>query len=675
MAPSTPDRPRDETRKSSRLGAPSASAIAASTEAAEPNGAEIEEMGNRVLTVIFDAVDSRDETQLAEPFLRLPSKRQYPEYYVTIRRPVSLAEIKTRLGKHEYETWTDFRHDLETMCNNAKRFNMTDSEIWLKARDLHTIIKEQCLGVYDEWKGRVRDDIASGKRQQTANQSALGKRSRAETPDPAPSRPHKVTLRPSRARDTKRAEKPSPEAHRTPMRSRSDAKDVVEAPEASPEQATPQPAAQPATQPAAPAQLAATTAPATSAAPASVAPSIPPTVSAAPLMATSSPLAAIQALRTPGANPLKVGSPHTPVLTASATNVSPATYEVRRRGAPRGKRIKVMFRWAVNALVTYADRTGHVHAEMFMQLPSPRDYPDYYQFIRHPISFAEIEAKLDQKEYINTYALVSDVRLMLDNAQFYNEEHSLVWNDAQALRIYLDNTVIPAFLAEGFTLDPNDHRQAALPPGTPGYVPPPGGISLNTAPLRQQSPVGVAPPPPPVSLTPAPLQPPAAPVVPEPVVSTAQVHPPHPVPGVPLERVVRALEARAWPPHPALLKSTPDEKPTEERTAGPCPIERIEIDVLQPAGGRAAHVAFTLDTPRVALCLPRGASGAAFRLVPCAGTAPTLHATFDRAPLPGTWLDGTYATQIAPGIGSSALDIQWTLPDGASGNVGLYIRR
>ena len=144
-----PERPRDDTRKSSRLGTPSATAIAASADAAEPGPAEIEQLGGRVLTALNDAVDSRDDTLLADPFQRLPSKRTYPEYYVTIRRPISLAEIKARLAKHEYAAWADFRHDLETMCNNAKRFNMTDSDIWLKARDLHAVIKDQCLAVYD----------------------------------------------------------------------------------------------------------------------------------------------------------------------------------------------------------------------------------------------------------------------------------------------------------------------------------------------------------------------------------------------------------------------------------------------------------------------------------------------------------------------------------------------
>ena len=333
--------------------------------------------------------------------------------------------------------------------------------------------------------------------------------------------------------------------------------------------------------------------------------------------------------------------------------MSPATYEVRRRGAPRGKRIKVMFRWAVNALVGHTDKNGHQHAEMFMHLPSPQEYPDYYQFIRHPISFAEIEERLDQKEYINTYALVSDVRLMLDNAQFYNEEHSLVWNDAQALRTYLDGAVIPAFLAEGFTLDPNDHRQAALPPGTPGYVPPPGGIAASTPPIRSQPP----------ERTPIPLvQPPRAPV-PEPPRAP-------PVPGVPLERLVRALDAKVWPPHPALLRSTPD---TDAHEPPAPPFASVEVSLLPPSGPPLAHMSAALTAPRVAFTLPRGIAGAAVRLIPHDGM-PDVHATLDRAPLAGTWDDGVFSAHIAPGVGASALEARWSQPTGA-GDVGVYIRR
>lgn len=68
--------------------------------------------------------------------------------------------------------------------------------------------------------------------------------------------------------------------------------------------------------------------------------------------------------------------------------------------------------------------------ELFEELPSKTDYPDYYEIIDSPISFAEIKQKLKENQYKNIAALEEDVRLMVENAKTYNEPGSFVYNDA-----------------------------------------------------------------------------------------------------------------------------------------------------------------------------------------------------------------------------------------------------
>lgn len=118
----------DEVRKSARRSTGS--------EAPVPTVEQVTKMGQQMLERVLRAKD-REGDALAEPFMRLPSRRQYPEYYVVIKKPMTLTDIKTRLKQHEYTTFSDVKHDFELICNNAKRFNMRDSEIWLQARDLH----------------------------------------------------------------------------------------------------------------------------------------------------------------------------------------------------------------------------------------------------------------------------------------------------------------------------------------------------------------------------------------------------------------------------------------------------------------------------------------------------------------------------------------------------------
>lgn len=69
--------------------------------------------------------------------MRLPSKRQYPDYYVQIKHPISLDEIKTHLDTKSYDTLEAVRQDLETCFRNAKRYNMKESQIWKDAKHLH----------------------------------------------------------------------------------------------------------------------------------------------------------------------------------------------------------------------------------------------------------------------------------------------------------------------------------------------------------------------------------------------------------------------------------------------------------------------------------------------------------------------------------------------------------
>lgn len=69
--------------------------------------------------------------------MRLPSKRQYPDYYALIKRPVALDDIKSKLERREYPSLEDLRQDFDTCFRNAKRYNMKESQIWKDAKFLH----------------------------------------------------------------------------------------------------------------------------------------------------------------------------------------------------------------------------------------------------------------------------------------------------------------------------------------------------------------------------------------------------------------------------------------------------------------------------------------------------------------------------------------------------------
>ncbi|KAL1410050.1 hypothetical protein Q8F55_004052 [Vanrija albida] len=87
------------------------------------------------------AMKDSDGDQLAQPFIKLPNKRQFPDYYETIKHPFSLEQVKDKLDAAKYDTLRDVCHDLGQIWNNAKRYNIKDSTLFQWAKKLHKVTR------------------------------------------------------------------------------------------------------------------------------------------------------------------------------------------------------------------------------------------------------------------------------------------------------------------------------------------------------------------------------------------------------------------------------------------------------------------------------------------------------------------------------------------------------
>uniref|UniRef100_A0AAR2J535 Protein polybromo-1 n=1 Tax=Pygocentrus nattereri TaxID=42514 RepID=A0AAR2J535_PYGNA len=90
---------------------------------------------------------------LAEPFLQLPSRREYPDYYQQIKNPISLQQIRDKMRNGEYEGVEQLEADLSTMCENAKRYNVPNSAIYKRAQKLQQIMQLKRKEVKDDNDG------------------------------------------------------------------------------------------------------------------------------------------------------------------------------------------------------------------------------------------------------------------------------------------------------------------------------------------------------------------------------------------------------------------------------------------------------------------------------------------------------------------------------------------
>jgi ATP-dependent helicase STH1/SNF2 len=70
----------------------------------------------------------------------------------------------------------------------------------------------------------------------------------------------------------------------------------------------------------------------------------------------------------------------------------------------------------------------------FLDMPSKRDYADYYTFTKEPIAMKVIEKKINKAQYSSLADLQRDMNLLCSNATAYNEEASMIHQDALSIQ-------------------------------------------------------------------------------------------------------------------------------------------------------------------------------------------------------------------------------------------------
>ncbi|KAF9140652.1 hypothetical protein BGX30_006185 [Mortierella sp. GBA39] len=88
----------------------------------------------------------------------------------------------------------------------------------------------------------------------------------------------------------------------------------------------------------------------------------------------------------------------------------------------------------LDVIKDHEDKGGRQLAELFLELPSAKDYPDYYDEITKPIAIGDIEEKIDRSDYPTLETFEKDINQMFDNAKQYNAEGSDVYLDAEELQ-------------------------------------------------------------------------------------------------------------------------------------------------------------------------------------------------------------------------------------------------
>ncbi|KAG9242332.1 SNF2 family N-terminal domain-containing protein [Calycina marina] len=116
----------------------------------------------------------------------------------------------------------------------------------------------------------------------------------------------------------------------------------------------------------------------------------------------------------------------------------------------------------------------------FVALPPKKDYPDYYSLIAQPISMKQIEKKIKKGELASLNDLRTHITLLTTNAKTYNEDGSMIFNDAVIIQNALE-TNIGEEISEHPELGEEESRNggSTAPTTTQGTPVPPTKLKLT----------------------------------------------------------------------------------------------------------------------------------------------------------------------------------------------------
>ncbi|XP_071810078.1 protein polybromo-1-like isoform X3 [Asterias amurensis] len=231
--------------------------------------------------VLFDTilnVKNSLSQLISEPFMRLPIRRLYPDYYEDIKQPMALCKIRNKLKMDKYESLEDLSHDLDLTFNNAKQYNISTSRLY---KDADRLQKLMHVKLKELDKMEAKKEIDSD-----------------EDSDRGGNKRRRSSIKKTRESDVD---------------------------------------------------------------------------------------------------------------------------------------LKTRMQVLCDALVDCQDKNGRYPIALFMEKPSKKLYPDYYQVINEPIDMKTIEINVRSDKYMTEEAMLKDYDLLFNNARQYNEEGSMVYEDANLL--------------------------------------------------------------------------------------------------------------------------------------------------------------------------------------------------------------------------------------------------
>ncbi|NXO59518.1 SMCA2 protein, partial [Aramus guarauna] len=141
-------------------------------EKLSPNPPKLTKQMNAIIDTVINYKDSSGR-QLSEVFIQLPSRKELPEYYELIRKPVDFKKIKERIRNHKYRSLGDLEKDVMLLCHNAQTFNLEGSQIYEDSIVLQSVFKSarQKIAKEEESEDESNDDEEEEEEEESESES------------------------------------------------------------------------------------------------------------------------------------------------------------------------------------------------------------------------------------------------------------------------------------------------------------------------------------------------------------------------------------------------------------------------------------------------------------------------------------------------------------------------
>ncbi|GFO15453.1 polybromo 1 [Plakobranchus ocellatus] len=412
------------------------------SEADAGNNELVEDDPQWILYNYIKNYTNENNDTISDPFLRLPSKKFYPDYYSEIKKPMSLLKIRYRIEMNSYSTLVDLARDFYLLFANAKKYNQDESQIHKDAAKLQEVMQDKLRelepNMEEVWEELAKEvdlpeDDNTSVEPKTEEDSAMEEE--VATTPLARSRGRKTSVvnntpDSDKKRGTKKGVDDTLKKRlRTLFSTVYDYTDIngrllrpifMVLPSRKDYPDYYQVIMEPVDMTMIEAKLKAEKYPNEQA-----------LLSDFELMFNNA-----RHYNEEGSQVFQDANCLDKVLKAKWRQMSQSARlpGSRRSKVSESNPLSEKLQDLYDSVKEYQDRSGRALSTPFVKLPNKADYPDYYEVIKRPIDMLRIQQKMTSAQYENVEDMVADFVQMFDNACKYNEPDSVIYKDALTLQ-------------------------------------------------------------------------------------------------------------------------------------------------------------------------------------------------------------------------------------------------